>query len=57
MITITNEAKEYLNKVREGGYVTLSIIGGGCSGFQYVWGLSNEINEEYTEIDLSLIHI
>ena len=55
MITITNEAKEYLNKVREGGYVTLSIIGGGCSGFQYVWGLSNEINEEYTEIDNILL--
>jgi len=51
MIKITNEAKEYLNKVREGGYVTLSVIGGGCSGFQYVWGLSSEINEEFTEID------
>ena len=51
MITITNEAKEYLNKVREGGYVTLSVKGGGCSGFQYVWGLSTEIDEEFTEID------
>jgi|TARA_R110000737_G_scaffold258140_1_gene266703 iron-sulfur cluster assembly accessory protein len=51
MIKITNEAKEYLNKVREGGYVTLSVKGGGCSGFQYVWGLSTEIDEEFTEID------
>ena len=55
MIKITNEAKEYLNKVREGGYVTLSVIGGGCSGFQYIWGLSSEIDEEYTEIDNILL--
>ena len=31
------------------------ITGGGCSGFQYIWGLSSEIDEEYTEIDNILL--
>ena len=50
MITITNEAKEYLNKVREGGYVTLSIIGGGCSGFQYGFTFDEKIQDGDSEI-------
>lgn len=37
MITITDEAKQYLDKVRNGDYVTLGVKGGGCSGFTYVW--------------------
>ena len=40
MITITEKAKEYMQSVSNGGYVTLAVKGGGCSGFQYVWGLS-----------------
>ena len=36
MITITDSAKEYLKKVG-GPNVLLSVKGGGCSGFQYVW--------------------
>lgn len=38
MITITKEAKQYLDKVRNSDYVTLGVKGGGCSGFTYVWG-------------------
>ena len=40
MITITEKAKEYIQSVSNGGYVTLGVKGGGCSGFQYTWGLS-----------------
>ena len=40
MITITEKAKEYMQSVSNGGYVTLGVKGGGCSGFQYTWGLS-----------------
>ena len=40
MITITEKAKDYMQSVSNGGYVTLGVKGGGCSGFQYTWGLS-----------------
>ena len=45
MVTITEKAKEYMQSVSNGGYVTLGGKGGGCSGFQYTWGLS-EIKTE-----------
>ena len=37
MINVTEEAKKYLDKVRNDDYVTLGVKGGGCSGFTYVW--------------------
>ena len=38
MITLTDNAKKYMKKiVYNGDYVTLSVKGGGCSGFQYDW--------------------
>ena len=40
MVIITEKAKEYMQSVSNGGYVTLGVKGGGCSGFQYTWGLS-----------------
>ena len=47
MITITEKAKEYMQSVSNGGYVTLGVKGGGCSGFKYTWGLSEtKSNEE-----------
>ena len=46
MITITEKAKEYMQSVSNGGYVTLGVKGGGCSGFQYVWGLSETKDNE-----------
>tara|TARA_B100001564_G_scaffold345367_1_gene343947 strand:+ start:537 stop:830 length:294 start_codon:yes stop_codon:yes gene_type:complete len=42
MVTLTERAKEYLKGVSKGNYVTLSVKGGGCSGFQYVWDLTDE---------------
>ena len=38
MVTITSRARDYLKSVSNGDYVTLGVKGGGCSGFQYVWG-------------------
>ena len=46
MITLTEAAKTYLKSVSNGDYVTLGVKGGGCSGFQYVWGLSEEATHE-----------
>ena len=46
MITITEKAKEYMQSISNGGYITLGAKGGGCSGFKYVWGLSETKNAE-----------
>ena len=46
MITITEKAKEYMQSISNGGYITLGVKGGGCSGFKYVWGLSETKNTE-----------
>ena len=38
MITLTEKAKDYMKSViLNGDKVTLSVKGGGCSGFQYIW--------------------
>ena len=37
LITLTENAKNYLSDVAKDDYVTLGVNGGGCSGFQYVW--------------------
>jgi iron-sulfur cluster insertion protein len=46
MITLTDKAKNYMRRVSNGQYVTLGVKGGGCSGFQYVWGLSENTTHE-----------
>ena len=56
IVTITEKAKEYMQSVSNGGYVTLGVKGGGCSGFQYTWGLSetktdNEIIDNILLLD------
>ena len=43
MVTLTDSARDYMEKVVSDGkskYVYLSVKGGGCSGFQYDWSLS-----------------
>ena len=42
MVTITESAKQYLNSVRGNDYVSLGVQGGGCAGFQYIWGLKSD---------------
>ena len=46
MVTLTERAKNYLKSVSKDGFVTLGVKGGGCSGFQYIWGLSKETADE-----------
>tara|TARA_B100001057_G_C22239848_1_gene715313 strand:+ start:310 stop:591 length:282 start_codon:yes stop_codon:yes gene_type:complete len=41
MIELTDRAKEYLEKVGKPN-VSLTVKGGGCSGFQYEWGVTDE---------------
>jgi iron-sulfur cluster insertion protein len=44
MVILTDSAKEYMKKITSSAnsnYVYLSVKGGGCSGFQYDWSLSD----------------
>jgi iron-sulfur cluster insertion protein len=44
MITLTERAKKYMRSVLlNGDKVSLSVKGGGCSGFQYVWDLKSNL--------------
>ena len=45
MIQITDSAKEYLTNMTESEskrFAFLSVLGGGCSGFQYKWELTDK---------------
>ena len=43
MVTLTDKAKKYMKSViMNGDKVSLAVKGGGCSGFQQVWGLMND---------------
>lgn len=41
MLSLTDSASEYLKKVGQPN-VWLSVKGGGCSGFQYVWDVTDQ---------------
>jgi len=41
MVTLTESANDYMQKVGQPN-VFLSVKGGGCSGFQYVWDISSD---------------
>ena len=72
MITLTENAKNYLTATTEKNgrrYAYLGVLGGGCSGFQYEWDMTDD-TEKGTLIEnilvldklaemfvLSLIHI
>ncbi len=40
MIQVTESAKEYLKKIGDPN-VSLTVKGGGCAGFQYLWGTTD----------------
>jgi iron-sulfur cluster insertion protein len=47
MLQLTESAKDYLNSVRpDDGHITLTVNGGGCAGFTYKWGTTDEWNEK-----------
>ena len=57
MITITEDAKDYLTnttKKNNKRYAYLGVLGGGCSGFQYEWDMTNE-TDKGTLIDNILV--
>jgi len=41
LLSLTDSASEYLKKVGQPN-VWLSVKGGGCSGFQYVWDVTDQ---------------
>jgi len=41
VINLTESAKQYMKKVGKPN-VSLSVKGGGCSGFQYEWGVTDK---------------
>ena len=47
MITLTEKNEELHEEtvILNGDKVTLSVKGGGCSGFQYVWGLMYDLSD------------
>ena len=57
MITLTENAKNYLTSTTEKHgkkYAYLSVLGGGCSGFQYEWGMIDD-TEKGTLIENILV--
>ena len=48
MLHLTDSAKEYMQSILKhkykGTHVTLGVKTGGCSGFQYIWGLTGDKN-------------
>ena len=55
MVTLTERAKEYLKSVSNGNFVTLSVKGGGCSGFQYDWKLTDDKSDGLVVDDILVV--
>ena len=58
MLTLTPSAKSYLSTVQpEGEYVTLSVDGGGCAGFQYKFEFDNLKKKHDIIIETSKVNV
>ena len=58
MIQITDSAKEYLTNMTESEskrFAFLSVLGGGCSGFQYKWELTDKEEDGIVVEDILVV--
>ena len=57
MITITSKALEQIEKIDkpENHFLRISILGGGCSGFQYNFTLDKEVEDDMRLEDCLLV--
>ena len=57
MITITSKALEQIEKIDkpEDHFLRISILGGGCSGFQYNFTLDKEVEDDMRLEDCLLV--
>ena len=58
MLTLTDSAKEYLAKTTESEgkrFAYLSVLGGGCSGFQYKWDMIDEEKDGIVVDDILIV--
>ena len=58
MIQITDSAKDYLTSMTESEskrFAFLSVLGGGCSGFQYKWELTDKEEDGIVVEDILVV--
>ena len=58
MIQITDSAKEYLTSMTESErkrFAYLSVLGGGCSGFQYKWDMIDNKDDGILIADILVV--
>ena len=58
MIQITDSAKEYLTSMTESErkrFAYLSVLGGGCSGFQYKWDMIDDEKDGIVVDDILVV--
>ena len=58
MLQITDSAKEYLTSMTESErkrFAFLSVLGGGCSGFQYKWELTDKEDDGIIVEDILVV--
>ena len=58
MIQITDSAKEYLTSMTESErkrFAYLSVLGGGCSGFQYKWDVIDDKDDGILVDDILVV--
>ena len=58
MLTLTDSAQEYLTQTTESErkrFAFLSVLGGGCSGFQYKWDLIDEEKDGILVDDILIV--
>ena len=58
MLQITDSAKEYLTKTTESErkrFASLTVLGGGCSGFQYKWDMIDEKKDGIVVDDILIV--